>query len=161
MYKNGKYVQDIQVGDVVRSYDFDGSDAYVQGQVMDIYEDLDCDRYSIMVTEVKRSDEDVKILASVDQFIATPPVNGTPTSMGNVIHCVEKVTSDIDPLDAVFETAMFICQNTSFNRKAKVAMLLRLLGFEGDNANRDAGYVYNFYMRNDLDEMRRYIKKFA
>lgn len=80
----------IQVGDTVRSFDFDGrTDCYVDGIVEAIgpvAEFRDCDRYTIRVT--------CQVFAGKPQAKHTPhvypPVNGTPKLFGGVCNGVQK-----------------------------------------------------------------------
>ena len=89
---------DISVGDRVRSFDFSrgpgGRDlsgeraCYVEGRVEDFVTIEGCLRYRILVDRdvFGGVDEDRRI----GRFV-TPPVNGTPTSLGNTTDFVELV----------------------------------------------------------------------
>lgn len=83
-------VEEIKVGDYVRSYDFEGrEDCYVEGIVNDILPIGECDRYFIKVSK--------RVWAGVEEIPtrvveAFPPVNGTPTWMGEETHFVVKVS---------------------------------------------------------------------
>jgi hypothetical protein len=84
----------INVGDRVRSYDFEGvDDCWVEGVVREIgkRDRFDsCSRYKIEV-ERSTSEGDKGIFSQGPGFFVYPPVNGTPTSMGRVCNFVKKL----------------------------------------------------------------------
>lgn len=91
-------MDEIKVGDRVRSYDFaDRDDCWVEGVVVEIGT---CgflqgfDRYKI---EVQRStmDGDTGIFEQAPGHFVYPPINGTPKGMGgvcNFVKLIEKAT---------------------------------------------------------------------
>lgn len=82
-------MDDVKVGDRVRSYDFPGrKDCYLEGTVEEITAPLEsCRRY---VIRVERSVfAGVETLSMVERIY--PPVNGTRRSTGGVCSGVERI----------------------------------------------------------------------
>lgn len=81
----------IQVGDRVRSYDFDGRrDCYVEGFVQSFQEIEGCERYAINVDRVVFGGREVELKGRYAGGVF-PPVNGTPKLFGGVCNGVEKL----------------------------------------------------------------------
>lgn len=93
-------MDNIQVGDYVRSFDFPDmrSDCYVEGTVVAIGRHAefsnDCDRYTIMV---QKAVIEGKVREDVSAGIVYPPVNGTPTWLGKKCHGVVKLPKPTQP----------------------------------------------------------------
>jgi hypothetical protein len=70
----------INVGDTVRSYDFDGrNDCYVEGTVVRMGDDIEgCPRYVIRVSKTVFKGE---VLPLAARYV-NPPLNGTPKLFG-------------------------------------------------------------------------------
>lgn len=86
---------EIKIGDVVRSFDFNSRDlkgeraCYVEGVVEGTTEIEGCTRYKIRVT--KRIWAGLKTPIKGDGY-CYPPLNGTPKLFGGVCDFVEKLT---------------------------------------------------------------------
>jgi len=99
---------EIRVGDTVRSFDFESHDVegsracYVEGRVTAITEHDDngnpwgCPRYRIEVTRCVFGGEPRERHAAV----VFPPVNGTPTLMGDVCNSVERIAASFPGTEA-------------------------------------------------------------
>ena len=94
--------QIITKGDHVRSYDIHKryTNDYIEGIVTDVgplHGPMDCDRYHLRIIKKVDGGKDVTSNWLLHNHqtggtgYAHPPVNGTPTTMGNVTDCVEKV----------------------------------------------------------------------
>lgn len=85
----------IQVGDLVRSYDFNhmrdhvGENAcYIEGVVQEIVNTSGCDRYKIRCTRRVIAGEREPRDIGKEYF---PPINGIPTVFGGLTSFVEKI----------------------------------------------------------------------
>ena len=86
----------IQVQTRVRSFDFDSRDltgpnaCYVEGKVVGFAHMGGCERYAILVER--------RIVRGESRGgrgdMVYPPLNGTPTSLGNVTNCVEVIKEE-------------------------------------------------------------------
>jgi hypothetical protein len=91
-------MSEIKSGDFVRSFDFESRDldgeraCYVEGMVVDIVRWQGCDRYRIRVTDQIFRGKNIGV--DDDHKEVFPPVNGTPTSMGNVCNGVVKIITN-------------------------------------------------------------------
>jgi len=90
-------IEEIRVGDFVRSYDFEGrEDCYAEGTVEEVGVELEgCPRYKIRVTKrifggKPLPDEDWKSDGPNGDFVY-PPVNGTQSIFGGVTTFVKQV----------------------------------------------------------------------
>jgi hypothetical protein len=87
---------EIQIGDRVRSYDFEGrKDNYIEGTVRDIIVDdgrgpFDGDRYQVEVERVVWDNEDFTGKVAGAPFVF-PPVNGTRKLFGGETNGVELI----------------------------------------------------------------------
>jgi len=78
----------IEVGDLVRSYDFEFSDdCYLEGTVIGLIDFEGCPRYRIAAVFKVWEGEQKMIEREI-----IPPVNGTPRMMGGYCNGVRKVT---------------------------------------------------------------------
>jgi hypothetical protein len=82
-------VEQIAVGDFVRSYDFEfDGDSYILGRVQEIGVEMEgCPRYRIIGLKRVLSNNTVSERSGRDYF---PPVNGTPHSFGGYCNGVRK-----------------------------------------------------------------------
>lgn len=93
---------EIKIGDLVRSFDFEGRDVtgeracYCEGVVVGIgrFGFPDCDRYKVAVERVVWCGADEALDPNADDGHRYPPVNGTPTMFrGTVTDGVELITN--------------------------------------------------------------------
>jgi len=88
-------MNEIKIGDTVRSFDFDHRDLdgrfafYIEGEVIAIVHWQGCDRYKIRVTDRIVSGQNIGV--SEDFREVLPPVNGTPMTLGGISHGVVKM----------------------------------------------------------------------
>lgn len=82
-------VQEIKVGDTVRSYDNKYRESYVEGLVVGFGELEGCPRYKISVFKMVERDGTDSTKHAPEYVL--PPVNGTPKLFGGVCDFVEKI----------------------------------------------------------------------
>lgn len=90
--QDGPVQIDIVPGDRVRSYDFGGvRTCYAEGVVEAITDPMEgCRRYKL---RVESRVMDGQIIPIEDESYVYPPVNGTPSTLGGVTNCVERIQS--------------------------------------------------------------------
>lgn len=101
--ENTATVAKINVGDHVRSFDFAATNnrnltgphsAYCEGQVIGYKWVEGCDRYEIAVSQIISGGKFVPLNNLIDEtgmFCVYPPINGTPTLLGNICDGVVKI----------------------------------------------------------------------
>ena len=93
-------INNIEVGDLVRSYDFnDIDDCYVEGIVIEMGVRMQgSDRYKIAPVKSVQNGEECPDSLRLNHFIY-PPVNGTQSWMGGVTNCVKRIRRISDDIE--------------------------------------------------------------
>jgi len=86
---------EIKVGDTVRSFDFEFVDnCYIEGKVIDFHFIEGCERCMIELDKKifngKDTTEDYLKQVNGDRLVY-PPINGTPSWMGDVLNNIKKI----------------------------------------------------------------------
>ena len=131
---------EFNIGDTVRSYDFEGSESYIEGILLSQKDQNSNDfvsRYEIRVT--KRVVRGTSVDNLGEYPIIHTPVNGTTTLMGYICYGVELVIPDTEEdLNMVnIRRCIHIAKKTDLDRVEKIAIIRCHLK---DTNDRDAGY---------------------